>query len=158
MNNASRRAERFWPDDRRHKQLLGAVYTVSAVYMLGYQQIHQLVSVEFVFFKKRSSLGFPETLCLFALLRCAGGRGFPAGVARRSIFLLFLPPKTSQDVVTSRFCPTFPSQSHAVPPNRFLPVHIGTFLAAVPAGAPGKRPRPRPVSACGNSSWRCSRQ
>lgn len=69
VKNASRRAERFWPDDRRHKQSLGAVYTASAVYMLGYQQIHQLVSVDFL--KKRSSSGFPETqVCV--CLRCSG--------------------------------------------------------------------------------------
>lgn len=67
VKNASRRAERFWPNDRRHKQSLSAVYTASTVYMLGYQQIHQLVSVDF--FKKRSFSGFPETqVCL----RCSG--------------------------------------------------------------------------------------
>lgn len=98
--------------------------------MLRYQQIHQLVSVDF--FKKRSSLGFPETqVCV--CLRCSGVQvgGAYLQAWQKVYFCIFfplLPPEASQDVITSRFHPTFPSQSHAVPTNRILPVHISTFL------------------------------
>lgn len=157
VKNASRQAERFWPDERRHKQSLGAVYTASAVYMLGYQRIHQLVSVDF--FKKRLGLGFPETqVCV--CLRCSGVQVGGASLQAwpEGLFLSFFsssssPPKPHK--MSSHHASVLHShQSHTVLPKRFMPVHISTFLAAVPAGTPGNA-RPRPVSACGNSSWWC---
>lgn len=153
VKNASRRAERFWPDDRRHKQSLGAVYTVSAVYMLGYQQIHQLVSVDFLFFFKRSSSGFPETQVCVYVAQVSRWAGLPYRCGQKVYFCPFLLLLLPRSHTRCRHI-TFPPQSHAVPLNRFVPVHISTFLPAEPAGTPGNA-RPRPVSACGNSSWRC---
>lgn len=53
-------------------------------------------------FLKAFLFRFPRdsSMCLFVLLRCAGGWGFPTGVARRSIFIFFFffffPPKPHQ--------------------------------------------------------------